>query len=144
MKAIAETSARAPFTSRGSLILLFTLTALLLPCLQAGTIEAKKARRITFKSGATTARVNGSLKGINDEALFVLRARKGQHMRVNINGEGPTRGMVTFPSGGQDGAPGGVIYDDVLPETGDYRIRVIESQMGEAWRGSFVLEVEIR
>jgi hypothetical protein len=88
--------------------------------------------------------VRGSLRSINDKALFILRARSGQRMRVNISGAGATRGIVIFPSGKQDGAPGGVIFDDVLTETGDYRIRVTESSMAEEWRGSFVLEVEIR
>jgi len=73
----------------------------------------------------------------------VLRAKAGQHMRVEINARGATRGMVTFPSGKQEGAPGGVIFDDNIDESGDYRIGVSESSMGDAWRGSFALKIEI-
>lgn len=143
MKMINAGSALSVIRRRKGFILLFILALLMLPGLQAGT-AAKRVRRIRFKTGATAARVKGSLKGINDEALFVLHARSGQHMRVNISGAGATRGVVTFPSGKQDGQPGGTIFDDQLTETGDYRIRVTESSMGEVWRGSFVLEVEIR
>jgi len=75
------------------------------------TVSAQKApQRIYFARGATVARVTGYLRGINDEGLFVLRAKAGQHMRVEINGRGATRGVVIFPSGKQDGGPGGVVF----------------------------------
>jgi hypothetical protein len=108
------------------------------------TVAARKApQRIYFARAATVARVTGYLRGINDERLFVLRAKAGQHMRVEINGRGATRGIVVFPSGKQDGAPGGVVFDDNIDETGDYRIRVTESSMADAWRGGFALKIEI-
>src|SRR5947207_5544872 len=108
------------------------------------TVSAQKApQRIYFARGATVARVTGYLRGINDEGLFVLRAKAGQHMRVEINGRGATRGVVIFPSGKQDGGPGGVVFDDNIDETGDYRIRITESSMADAWRGRFVLKIEI-
>ena len=107
-------------------------------------VSAQKAsQRVTFARGATVARANGYLRGVSDAALFVLRASAGQHMRVEINGRGATRGTVIFPSGKQDGQPGGVIFDDNIDESGDYRIRVTESSMGDAWRGSFGLKIEI-
>lgn len=143
MKMVNAGSALSVIKRREVFIMLFILAMLVLPGLEAGT-AAKRVRRIRFKPGATVARVRGSLKGVGDEALFVLRARSGQHMRVNISGAGPTRGVVTFPSGKQDGQPGGIIFDDQLTETGDYSIRVTESSMADSWRGSFVLEVEIR
>ena len=108
------------------------------------SVRAQKApQRVTFARGATVARVTGYLRGMNDYALFVLRAKAGQHMRVEINAFGATRGMVIFPSGKQDGAPGGVIFDDDIDENGDYRIRVTESSMGDPWRGRIVLKIEI-
>jgi len=111
--------------------------------LSSSALGQKAPQRISFARGATVARANGYLRGIRDEAWFVLRAGAGQHMRVEINGRGATRGMVTFPSGEGEGGPGGVVFDGILPDTGDYRIRVTESSMAEAWRGSFVLKVEI-
>src|SRR5438552_14006390 len=99
--------------------------------------------RVYFARGSTRATARGYLRGIRDEALFVLRAQSGQHMRVEIKGRGATRGMVIFPSGKQDGAPGGVVFDDNIDETGDYRIRVTESSMANAWRGNFTVTIDI-
>jgi len=56
-------------------------------------IRAQKApQRVTFARGATVVHATEYLRGINDAASFVLRARAGQHMRVEINGRGATRG----------------------------------------------------
>lgn len=109
----------------------------------AAAQTGKAPRRIIFARGATVARAAGYLRGIHDKAWFVLRASAGQHMRVEIDAPGSTRGSVIFPSGKQDGQPGGVIFDDTIDETGDYRIVVSESLMGEAWRGRFTVKVEI-
>ena len=99
--------------------------------------------RVYFARGATRATARGYLRGIRDEANFVLRAKAGQHMRVEIRGRGATRGMVTFPSGQGDGQPGGVIFDGILPDTGDYGIRVTESMMANPWRGSFTVIIDV-
>jgi hypothetical protein len=124
----------------GSLVLFVALTPFLS---YTQTSTAAPVRRIRFKPGQTSASVKGRLNGMNDERLFVLRARKGQHMRVEIIGKGATRGWVIAPSGEEDGQPGGVIFDDQLKETGDYKIRVTESQMADAWKGTFILKVSI-
>src|SRR5258708_5302047 len=104
---------------------------------------AQSQTRVYFAHGATRTTARGYLRGIRDEANFVLRAKSGQHMRVEIRGRGATRGVVIFPSSGQDGGPGGVVFDGVLPDTGDYRVRVTESSMADAWRGNFTLIVDI-
>jgi len=106
-------------------------------------LTAHAQTRVYFARGATRATVRGYLRGARDEANFVLRARAGQHMRVEIRGRGATRGMVTFPSGQGDGQPGGVIFDGILPDTGDYGIRVTESSMANAWRGSFTVIIDV-
>jgi hypothetical protein len=99
--------------------------------------------RVYFARGATRATARGYLRGMRDEANFVLRAKAGQHMRVEIKGRGATRGVVTFPSGQADGQPGGVIFDGILPDTGDYRIRVTESSMADPWRGNFTVIIDV-
>lgn len=100
-------------------------------------------QRIRFARRATVARVSGYLRGVRDEKWFVLRAQANQHMRVEIKGRGPTRGVLFFPSGKQDGGPGGIIFDGIIDEAGDYRIRVTESSMANSWRGRFTVAVEI-
>jgi hypothetical protein len=106
-------------------------------------LAQKPPQRIYFARGATEARATGYLRGMRDEAVFILRAQAGQHMRVEVRSRGATRGMVTFPNGQQDGAPGGVVFDGTLPVTGDYRIRVTESSMANAWTGSITLIVNV-
>ena len=103
----------------------------------------KAPQRIYFARGATEARAIGYLRGIRDEAVFVLRAKAGQHMRVDIRGRGATRGIVIFPDGQQDGAPGGVVFDGILPTTGDYRIRVTESSTANAWSGPITVIIKV-
>lgn len=118
-------------------------------CLAAAAIIALTSlvacaqTRVYFARGATRATARGYLRGVGDEANFVLRARAGQHMRVEIRGRGATRGTVTFPSGQSDGQPGGVIFDGILPDTGDYRIRVTESSMADPWRGNFTVILDV-
>ena len=108
----------------------------------AGTAAVAQTR-IYFARGVTRATTRGYLRGAHDEANFVLRAKAGQHMRVEIRGRGATRGVVTFPSGQGDGQPGGLIFDGILPDTGDYGIRVTESSMANAWRGGFTVIIDV-
>jgi hypothetical protein len=98
---------------------------------------------IFFRPGATSKRVYGRLFNINDKRYFTLHARAGQHMTVRITGAGPTRGLVTFPLGGTDGGPGGLIFDGTLPSTGNYLITVSESSMGTQWVGDFHIDITI-
>ena len=98
---------------------------------------------IFFRRGASSTRVYGRLFNINDKRYFTLRARAGQHMTVRITGAGPTRGIVTAPSGATDGQPGGLIYDAILPQTGNYMITVSESSMGTQWVGDFHIDIAI-
>jgi hypothetical protein len=111
--------------------------------LTASAQTASAPRRITFARRATVARATGYLRGVRDEKWFVLRAQAKQHMRVEIKGRGATRGVLVFPSGKQDGGPGGIIFDGIIDENGDYRIRVTESSMANSWRGRFTVTVEI-
>ena len=120
-----------------------TLAALLAAWL-AGTTAAGAAIPIHFPPGSTHGRGHGFLRRVGDQNTFVFRARAGQHLRVNIVGRGPTRGVVSFPGGGQDGSPGGVVYDDRAPRTGRYHVRVTEDSMAEQWRGPVTVYVTRR
>lgn len=125
-------------------MLKWSLAAMATAAFLISSVQAQKGpQRVYFARGATQARATGYLRGIRDEAVFVLRAKAGQRMRVDIRGRGATRGIVIFPNGQQDGAPGGVVFDGILPVAGDYRIRVTESSMANAWSGSFTLIINI-
>jgi hypothetical protein len=100
-------------------------------------------QRIYFARDATEARAAGYLRGHRDEANFVLRAQAGQHMRLEIRASGATRGTVIFPNGEQEGSPGGVFFDGILPATGDYQISVGESPMADGWKDRFTLVINV-
>lgn len=123
----------------------FLLLAFILTCatVTAFSQTLNAPQRIRFARRATVARASGYLRGVRDEKWFVLRAQANQHMRVEIKGHGATRGVLYFPSGKQDGGPGGIIFDGIIDENGDYRIRVTESSMANSWRGRFTVRVEI-
>src|SRR5689334_14115354 len=92
-------------------------------CLATASAQTERApQRIAFARGATVARASGYLRGNRDSVWFVLRASAGQHMRVSINARDATHGTVIFPTGQQETQPGGVVFDDNLSETGDYKI----------------------
>jgi hypothetical protein len=102
------------------------------------------ATRITFEPGKTSAQVEGRLAESGAAVYFSLVARTGQHMRVRITPVTKgliTAGVVIFPSGRQDGGPGGLIFDYDLTETGEYLIRVTRRQNKVA--GLFRLEVQL-
>src|SRR5215472_3185951 len=81
--------------------------------------------RIEFKRGSTSATLNDSVRG-NEEAEYVLAARKGQHLIVKLTSV-PRRSSV-FQIVGPDNDTLGLendanwTYDGRLPTTGDYFI----------------------
>jgi hypothetical protein len=107
--------------------------------------ERSRDRHIIFKPGQETAYAKGRFtKGVA-EIYYSFHAHAGQHLRVKIVPLDPeliTAGVVIFPSGKQDGGPGGVVFDSDLTETGRYRIRATQRQ-GEM-RGRFRVEVRLR
>jgi len=106
---------------------------------------AAKDHPIVLKAGQTTAQVEAKLSKKVHEVYFSLDAHAGQHLCVKITPLTPvlvTAGVVFYPSGRQDGGPGGVIFDSNLTETGRYRIRVTQRQ-GER-SGKFRLSIELK
>jgi hypothetical protein len=67
---------------------------------------------------------------------FRIYERSGACLRVTLSAEGGIRGFVIFPAGNEDGGRGGVIFTQVLTDTGYYLIRVEESQWEKVGRGA--------
>lgn len=138
---------------RTSTIVFFLLLATCATLVPSGVVSAKtrtssKPIRFRFLQGAISAQARGQLtKNKNADAFYVIRAKAGDHMIVNIIALSPglmTSGDVTSPSGAQEGQHGGIIFNADLSETGDYTIRVARNLMGtERPDGSFILEVVI-
>ena len=117
------------------------LTLGLLLAISLGVPAAAAPQRIHVPHGHGTILVHGRLRGFQSRAVFLLHARAGQTLSLLMVRGGPSVVMLRFPSGQRDGAPGGI--EDVLPQTGDYRITLTEHRMGEPWRGPFTLRVRL-
>jgi hypothetical protein len=106
---------------------------------------AGREERIRLKRGATEVRVSGRLTPAKDRARFVIRARAGQTLSVELSGPGPLSGDVISPSGKSEGQPGGgVVFNERLTESGDYRIHISEGNRGEKRNVQFVLKIQLR
>jgi hypothetical protein len=135
-----------------SAALICAALALLVPAAiaaaQSGS-SPKTAYPMRFIPGAITAQVRGRIPKANMSIYYTLKAKSGQHMTVNLIA--PERGfavsgVVTAPSGKEDGGPGpGVVFDRALSETGSYVIRVSPNLMAsQRQTGPFMVEVIVR
>ena len=141
------TNAPRNYISRAALVLSIGLLLIVSGLTPAQTGASSKPIRIRFMSGAISAQVRGQLSKNRRETFYVVKAKKGDHMIVNIISTTPgfeTGGEVVAPSGQQEGQHGGIIFNADLTETGDFKIRVAQNLMaGERSGGSFILEVVI-
>jgi hypothetical protein len=100
---------------------------------------------IIFNAGQMRAYAEGQFSRKVHEVYFSFQARVGQHLLVKIIPLTPdlmTAGVVIYPSGKQDGGPGGTILDSELTESGKYRIRVTQRQT--KIKGRFQVLVELQ
>lgn len=105
---------------------------------------ASKDHPLRFKAGESTAYAEGRFSRRVREVYFSFYAHDGEHLVVKITPITPdliTAGVVIYPSGTQDGGPGGTVFDSDLNETGKYRIRVTHRQA--RINGRFRLSVTI-
>jgi hypothetical protein len=98
---------------------------------------------LAVKDGA--AHEVGRFKAGPGEKSYCIYARAGQTMKVTITPltpDMPTLAHIVFPSRQEDGGPGGVVFNDKLPEEGRYEIYV--GRRFEKKAGAFELSVELR
>ena len=125
------------------------LTTSLLPTLAMSQARDRgsSAQRIKFAIGAVSAQTAGQFTPANERPRFVIKAKAGDHMIVNIIPVTRTltmAGTIKAPSGEGDGGPGGIIMNADLTESGDYTIEVFQHTMGSNLAsGKFILEVVI-
>lgn len=105
----------------------------------------QKARRITFRRGATKAVVSGRLNGYKSEIDYIIRLRAGQTFSVSGGGGYYVTLGVFDPTGADvmDYAADCHSHAEVSPTiAGDYKISVVECNKADAWRGTFKLTVK--
>jgi hypothetical protein len=82
---------------------------------------------VHFKKGASQAAIQGRIKG-RETVDYVLNARAGQTMTVNLKTSNPMAYFNVLPPGSDEalfiGQVGGASFEGKLPKDGDYRIRV--------------------
>lgn len=106
------------------------LTVCMIVSVQISHAQAKKsATRIRFKSGDSTATVDGQL-GRRLRQFFLVSARKGQELQISVEGRNesvnqPFLIYVEDPLGKSMAAKGNEsLISLLLTKTGDYRIQV--------------------
>lgn len=125
------------------------VTALFLPALAMSQSHGRSstAQRIKFATGAISAQATGQFTPANERVRYVIKARAGDHMIINViplTKSLTMAGTVKTPSGEGDGGPGGIIMNSDLTESGDYTIEVFQHTMGSSLAsGKFILEVVI-
>ncbi len=93
------------------------------------------AKRIEIPADKNEITLEDFLVKGDEKAKYLFKAEKGKRMTVTIETldfageEGPIMyGIVTAPNGESYGQPGGIIFDSVLDETGDYEIMVAQNK----------------
>lgn len=107
------------------------LTAACTALLAASTAWAGsdiRTERVQFKKGATSAVIKGSIKGY-ETVDYLVGARKGQSANISLaSRHGATYFNILAPGQTEVAFFNGSVsqnqYEGVLPESGDYRIRV--------------------
>lgn len=108
-----------------------TLGLLLLLCfssLPALAADDIREARVRFEAGTSGTTVKGHLRG-RDDVDYVLGAKAGQRMTVELHTDNPQNYFNILPPGSSDeaifvGSSAGNRFDGTLPDSGDYRIRV--------------------
>lgn len=89
---------------------------------------------IQFAKGAISSTTIGKLSPKEDERWYHFQAESSQYVVINIlplagTSETANVGILHMPNGTHEGTKGGIVYQDCLPATGEYRLRVARNLM---------------
>lgn len=111
------------------------------------------AIRVNFPAGSNEILLNGKINGFADKITYVVDAKQGQGLfaRViaNYTNKNPNPNVyidqIISPSGKADGPIGiKTLREYRITESGDWKIVIAESQMADAWKGEYTLQIVIR
>ena len=112
----------------------------------AASAFAQKATRITFKRGATSSVITGTLSGYKGSRVFLVRVRDGQTLKVEAIKKAVSV-WIKVPPGSveQDLAADCHGNSEITPTTkGDYRLMVQECAKADPWKGTFKIKVTVK
>jgi hypothetical protein len=128
--------------------ILFLLTLLIVGCIPA---FSQSTARINFRRGGYSAIVSGSLYSYKSERTYLLRVREGQTIRTEQIKPSQSPKYVTIHITDPNGIPVGDSdascndRREISPTVpGDYRIRVVECQKADPWKGWFRFKIAVR
>ncbi len=111
------------------------------------TIAFGQNTRITFKPGATSKVVSGTLSSYKSQRTFVIKVKKGQTLTTDNDGDNAVTIGIDAPKGStyeQDMAADCHSHNEVNPTAaGDYKITVTECQKADPWKGTFKFKVTV-
>jgi hypothetical protein len=102
-------------------------------------------QRIALRQGYASS-LRRELNPSCSVANIVISAKAGQHMVLVLSSPGPAKFQITSPDGSSEDGPvskGSVIFNKILASTGDYRLRVTESESAKPWTGQILLTAVI-
>jgi len=113
--------------SRFQVPLAITALVIVAPTLTIAQNEIR-TERVQFESGASSATIENSITGY-ESVDYVLRANAGQYMNVSMATDNTSNYFNILAPGKENeamfiGSSSGKQYEGVLPESGDYKIRV--------------------
>ena len=112
----------------------------------AASAFAQKATRITFKRGATSSVITGTLSGYKGSRVFLVRVRDGQTLKVEAIKKAVSV-WIKVPPGSveQDLVADCHGNSEITPTTkGDYRLTVQECAKADPWKGTFKIKVTVK
>jgi ribosomal protein S11 len=104
----------------------YTLTATAIGAVVQPPPPSGGTQRINFAPGATSAQRSGQVDG-NTYVGYVLNARAGQHMQINVASPAGNVYLTLVSPGGSPLAraqAGAQSFDGILPESGDYNVQI--------------------
>ena len=108
-------------------------------------VFGQAAKRITFKRGAKSAIVSGTLSSCKSKRVYVIRVRAGQILKTEQIGTGHTITIAVLDPQGEIAADSDLSCNNrkQTEETvaGDYKIIVTECMKADPWRGSFKFKI---
>lgn len=108
--------------------------------------QTSRTARITFKRGATSSTVVGSLTGFRDRKVYAIKVRAGQTLSTHQTGSNNITLSITDPNGNDvtDSDASCNNRKSISPTVaGDYTITVTECQKADEWRGTFRFRITV-